>query len=441
VASYREQSVRSEHSLHQEMSETRRAARADGVVVVGAGQAGGRAVESLRNSGFIGRVTLIGDEHERPYERPSLSKEMLLDQSAEAIVWLHHEEFYETQDVEFRPGIRATSIDRQARRVHLSDGGSVGYGALILATGARPRQLELAADAAARVMYLRTLVDSRKLRQQLPAARSVAVVGAGFIGLEVAAAARQRGCSATIIEAARAPLGRVAPAEVGSFYEQLHRRHGVLFRFGTQVADVDQADGQRIVRTDSNELVGCDILVAGIGVIPNDDLAADAGLSVNRGIVVDEFGAASDPSIFAVGDVARQFNRRLGRHILLESWSNAQNQAIAIAKNIGGDDAPAPYDAVPWFWSDQYGQNLQMYGLAEPGGETVMRGSFDDKSWILIQTLNDRITSMVGLNAARDLRAGRDLIGVEASRSALVNRDTSLGELSRRLRHLPVPLP
>jgi NADPH-dependent 2,4-dienoyl-CoA reductase/sulfur reductase-like enzyme len=423
------------------MSEVRQAAREEGVVIVGAGQAGGRAAESLRNSGFKGRITLIGDEHEKPYERPSLSKEMLLDASQESITWVHREEFFDAERVDFRRGVSAVEIVRQARRVHLSDGGSVAYGALILATGARPRELDLPSRPETGALYLRTLADSRRLRAELPRARNVAVVGAGFIGLEVAAAARARGCCVTIVEATRSLLGRVAPAEVGSFYERLHRRHGVLFRLGTKVVGVGRREDQPFVQTDSGEKIDYDILVAGIGVIPNDSLAAEAGLSVDRGIVVDEFGATTDPAIFAAGDVARQFSGRLGRHVLLESWSNAQNQAIAVAKNIGGDGAPVPYNAVPWFWSDQYGQNLQMYGLAELGGEILIRGSFEDKSWILFQTLNGRVTSMVGLNAARDLRAGRDLIGSEMSRSLLTNKDMSLGELARQVRHQPVPLP
>jgi len=429
---YREAPDRGHYASDDIMGEARRAARTDGVVIVGAGQAGGRAAESLRNSGFTGSVILVGDETERPYERPSLSKEMLLDTSRETVSWLHAPAFYADQEIDLRCGVSAMAIDRSTRRVHLSNGDSIPFGVTILATGARPRPLVLRGHAEQSTFMLRTLADARKLRAELSEGRNVVIVGAGFIGLEVAAAASQRGCRVTVVEAAPAPLGRVVPPEIGLFYEQLHRRHGVSFRFNTQVTGVTQRGAQHVVETNTGQEIPCDMLLVGIGIIPNDSLAADAGLEADRGIVVDQYGATRDPLIFAVGDVARQFNPRLGRHILLESWQNAQNQAMAVARNLGAESAPIPYDAIPWFWSDQYGLNLQMYGIAEAGGEITMRGRFEDKSWIMFQTFEGRIVGMIGLNAARDMRGLRDFIGREASKSELANTDVALSELVRR---------
>ncbi len=418
------------------MSEVLDRARADGIVILGAGQAGGRAAEALRGEGFRGSITLIGAEAERPYERPSLSKEMLLDGTRETIAWVHAPEHYEAQDIGLLLRVVATGIDRASRRVSLSDGGAIGFGALIIATGARPRRIEgqdIAPDACT---YLRTLEDSRRLRARLAPGSRLLVIGAGFIGLEVAAAAIQRGCSVCVLDVADLPLGRVAPAEVGAFYAALHTERGVSFRFGTQVSAIERRDAQLIVTTAAGEVFVADTIVAGVGVIPNAELAADAGLAVERGIVVDAFGMTTDPAIFAAGDVARSFNPRFGRHIMLESWQNAQNQAIAVAQNIARGDARLPYAEVPWFWSDQYDVNLQITGLAEADSYTIMRGRQDMRSWLLFQLRDDRVLCVIGVNAARELRAARELItmGVEVSPAMLADTGVALPELVRRLK-------
>ncbi len=347
----------------------------DGVVIIGASQAGARAAEALRNQGFAGPVTLLGDEVELPYERPSLSKEMLIDPGKETIAWVQKQEFYQAKDITLRTGVAAKAIDRAARQVALSDGSSLGYGALILATGARARHVNVPGATAETCHYVRTLEDSRRLRDKLIPGAHVVVIGAGFIGLEVAAAAIKRGCAATVVELATAPLGRVMPATIGSFYESYHTAQGVKFRFNTQLAAIESRNGGLVVATATGEEIPADVIVAGIGVIPNAELAADAGLAVDRGVVVDEYGATEDPLVFAVGDVSRHFNPRFNRHILLESWQNAQNQAIAVAKNLAHPEARAPYAEVPWFWSDQYDLNLQMYGLSEIDSVAVRRGS------------------------------------------------------------------
>jgi NADPH-dependent 2,4-dienoyl-CoA reductase/sulfur reductase-like enzyme len=413
---------------------SRAAALAHGVVVVGAGQAGGRAVEALRSHGFAGHITLIGDEDEHPYERPSLSKEMLHTQTQETIAWIQKPEFYAAQNISLRPGTAAVAIDRERQTVSLAGGETVNYGALILATGARVRRLEVSGASADTCHYLRTLADSRALRARLTAGSRIVIVGAGFIGLEAAAAAVRRGCCVTVIELGPLPLGRVVPEEIGAYYKNLHATQGAKFLFSTQLAGLHRHGGHVVVETGSGERIEADTIIAGIGVIPNDELAQNAGLPVERGIVVDEFGMTSDPFIYAAGDVARHLNPILGRHILLESWQNAQNQAIAIAKNLAGETAPAPYAELPWFWSDQYDVNLQMYGLSEAGARTVLRGNMEAKSWLLFQLKEERVICAIGINAARDLRAARDLILTAApvQDSELADTGLPLIELVRR---------
>jgi len=417
------------------MSLLRDQALEGGVVIVGAGQAGGRAAETLRSEGFAGPITLIGDEAERPYERPSLSKEMLLDPSCETIAWLHAPEYYAEQGIDLKLGASATAIDREAREVALSDGRRVGYGVLLLATGARVRTLDVP-GAGERCHYVRSLEDSRALRGKLAAGKRVVVIGAGFIGLEVAAAAIARGCDVVVIEAADGPLGRVAPPMLRDYYRALHTARGVTFRFGAQVVGIAPRGEAYVVTTNSDEAWPADLVVAGIGVIPNAELAEQAGLACDRGIVVDEYGATADPRIFAAGDVARHHNPLLDRPVLLESWQNAQNQAIAIARNIASAGAPVPYAELPWFWSDQYGINLQIYGLLEAGGELVVRGDPASESWLMVQLVDGRIVFAAGINAPRDLRPLRELMKLGASVAASNIADTAvaLPDLLRRAR-------
>ncbi len=420
--------------MSEAMQDAREAAREKGVVVIGAGQAGGRAVEALRGQGFAGQITLIGDEEEHPYERPSLSKEMLHAQAEETIAWIQRPEFYAAQNIMLRPGTRAIDIDRVRKTVQLASGEAVGYGALVLATGARVRRLDVPGAEAANCHYLRTLADSRALRARLLPGCHIVVIGAGFIGLEAAAAAVKRGCSVTVIELGPLPLGRVAPDVIGAWYQRLHQAQGVRFLFNTKIARLHGGGDSVTVETGAGEKIHADTLIVGIGVIPNTELGERAGLAVERGVTVDEFGMTNDPFIFAAGDVARHFNPIFGRHILLESWQNAQNQAIAIAKNLAASAEPVAYAELPWFWSDQYDVNMQMFGLSEPDAECVIRGDTAAKSWMLLQLKEGRLICAIGINAARELRAARDLIvlGAAPPPGELADISVSLIELARR---------
>jgi len=411
------------------------AAQQDGLVVVGAGQAGGRTVEALRLNGYSGQLTLIGEEPELPYERPSLSKEMLLDDSQETVTWVHDPGFLKNWSVNFESGISATRIDRAAHRLELSDGRSLSYGGLILATGRRPRRLTIPGGDDRRCLYLRSLEDSRILRGRLQPGLRLLVIGAGFIGLEVASAAIRRGCAVTVVEFADAPIARVAPRALGENLCKEHRAHGVQFRFATQITSFISADGALLAKTSDGQTLPADLVVIGIGAEPNCEIADEAGLTVANGIVTDSFGASSDPYIFAVGDVAVHFNTIFGRHISLESWQNAQNGAIAVARNLAQVGLMAPYAEVPWFWSDQYDRNLQIFGLFNPKAEAIVRTRADG-SCLYFQTEGGRLVFAAGVGAARDLRPAKDLILAQApvSAAALTDPSISLSALVRELK-------
>lgn len=418
------------------MNEVLDAARADGVVIVGGGQAGGRAAEALRAAGFEGAVRIIGEEAETPYERPSLSKEMLLNPQQETIARVLPQARYEELGIGLTLGVPVTSLDRTRRQVLLADGSSYKYGALIIATGARVRELTVSGADTGACQYLRTIEDSRNIRNRLRPDVRLLIIGAGFIGLEVAAAARQRGAKVLVADVASQVLGRVAPAELGEFYKAYHESRGVEIRLGITLSAIERRSaGLTACFADGTEWQA-DLIVAGIGVIPNAELAADAGLEVQRGIVVDEFGATADPHIMAAGDVAAAWHPVLGRRILLESWQNAQNQAIKAARNLARPEERAPHADVPWFWSDQFDLNLQIVGLPSADCRYVRRGSPASRGWMLFAMQGERVTGAFAINAARDLRAARELIAARAvlADAVLAAPETNLSELVHNAR-------
>ncbi|MFM0054798.1 FAD-dependent oxidoreductase [Paraburkholderia phytofirmans] len=356
-------------------------------VIVGGGQAGRRAAEVLRERAPEARICIVGDEPHLPYDRPSLSKDALLDAERERHAFIRDVDYYRSQRIEVRLGLKATAIHRAERLLTLSDGSTLSYDRLLLATGSRVRELR-----GGPVHYLRTLDDARNLRARLAQGARVVIVGGGFVGLEVAATAIGRGCSVTLVEPVERLLKRSMPAEVGEFMRQLHVSRGVEFRLGTQVTDIQQApDGSVRVATSEGELIA-DVVVAGIGVIPNTELAEQAGLEVRDGIVVDHECRTSDPHIFAAGEVTRHFVSSVGRHMRVESWQVAEKQPAVAAANMLG--ATERYDETPWLWSDQYDCNVQSLGTFEDAYKVVLRGVISDGAF-----------SMIGLNHAGNVRA------------------------------------
>ena len=405
---------------------------AAGIVVVGAGQAGGRAVEAMRAAGYAGPLTLVGEEADPPYERPSLSKEMLL--GSDDVAWVRPRDWYEAEGIALRLGTKAAAIDRPARTLHLEDGAALPYHALLLATGGRPRPLPVPGADHPRCHPIRALADTRALRPYLRPGAHLVVVGAGFIGLEAASAALKQGARVTVIEATSAVMARCVPPEVGAFYADLHARHGADIRFQTQVTAIEDDAGRPVVVLGDGERLLADAVVVGIGILPNLELARDAGLAVANGVVVDAFGRTEDPSIWAAGDVASRYDARYGRPVRLESWQNAQNAAIAVARNMVG--TPVPYTEVPWFWSDQHGLNMQICGMVSAGLPWITRGSLAAGTALLVQMDGDRPVSAIGINAARDLRFAKELIALDAAVPAATLADPSvkLNDLVRNLK-------
>jgi 3-phenylpropionate/trans-cinnamate dioxygenase ferredoxin reductase subunit len=378
------------------------------IVIVGAGQAGGWAAKTLRAEAFGGRIVLVGEEAHPPHERPPLSKAVMAGEAEAASTHLFKAEELAKLDLDFRSGVRAAAIDRAAKRVVLASGEAIEYDKLILCTGGTARRPRLPGADGPRVHYLRTIADSLAIRARLAEIRHLVVIGGGWIGLEVAATARKRGVQVTVIEALQRLCERSVPPEISAHLLGLHRRKGVEVILGEGVQAIEHRGEGVSIGLASGRRVDGDAVVIGIGLAPNVELAQAAGLAVDNGIVVDEQGRTSDPDIFAVGDVANAPLPCLGRRIRLESWANAQNQAIVAAKAALGADAR--YDELPWFWSDQYDMNLQILGLPAKWPEPVVRGDAAGASFSLFYVEGERLAAVVSVNAPRDLRAVKKLI-------------------------------
>jgi 3-phenylpropionate/trans-cinnamate dioxygenase ferredoxin reductase subunit len=345
------------------------------IVVVGGGQAGGELVAALRAAGYAGQLTLLGAEDAYPYSRPPLSKSYLLGESTADDLLIRDKDMYGRQQINVRLRTMVTVIDRQARFVSLDTGEQVPYTTLVLATGGRPRRLpapELTGPD--NVLYVRTRADIDRLRGRFAPGARLVIVGGGYIGLEVASVARRTGLDVTVLEAAPRVLSRVTSPPVSAFFERVHREEGVGIRTGVSIEGFDRrTDGDvTAVRLDGGALVPCDLLLVGIGLIPNTELAEAAGLEVDDGILVNEFLRTKDPHIYAIGDVARFPYAREGAWRRLESVPNASDQAHALAATLVGE--MCAYDAVPWFWSNQYDVKLQAIGLTRPDHTVVVRG-------------------------------------------------------------------
>jgi 3-phenylpropionate/trans-cinnamate dioxygenase ferredoxin reductase subunit len=344
--------------------------------IVGASLTGAKAAEELRAAGFDGRIVLIGEEPERPYERPPLSKGYLLGADPRDKAYVHDAGWYDAHDVELRLGVRASGLDPAAHTVTLAGEGTVRYDKLLLATGSRVRRLDVPGADLPGVRYLRALPDADALLAALRTAARVVVVGAGWIGLETAAAARSHGAEVTVVELDRAPLRRVLGDDIAEVFAALHRAHGVAFRFGTGVREFRAGDDGALaglVLTDGSELAA-DLAIVGVGITPATELAEAAGLHLDNGVAVDAGLRTSDPDVFAAGDVAAVARPGLGRRIRVEHWSNALAGGRAAAHAMLGE--PVVYDPVPFFFTDQYDLGMEYAGWVEPGrsDRVVLRG-------------------------------------------------------------------
>ncbi|WP_425307696.1 FAD-dependent oxidoreductase [Ammonicoccus fulvus] len=341
-----------------------------GIVIVGAGLAGATAATELRERGYDGALTLIGEEPHVPYERPPLSKDLLLGKSEADAASVHGRDWYADHDVDLRTDVAVTAIDTANRRVTIGGEEELTYDQLVLATGARARHLAMADNSGASVVYLRTLDDAQRLKDRLT--DHVLIIGAGWIGLEVAAAVRMAGGRATVVESADLPLGRVLGPEIAPVFADLHREHGVDLRLGTTVEAIT-SDGETTVRLGDGEELHPDLILVGIGAEPNVALAEDAGLDVDHGVLVDGHLRTSDPHVFAIGDIANQDHPVFGR-IRVEHWDTALQHGRYVAGALLGD--PEPYRRPPFFFTDQYDLGMEYVGHAGVGSydEVVVRG-------------------------------------------------------------------
>jgi 3-phenylpropionate/trans-cinnamate dioxygenase ferredoxin reductase subunit len=384
------------------------------LVIIGTGCAGTELAFSVRSAGWTGPITLMGEEPANPYQRPPLSKAFLTGEATAESLQLRTPELYKSSNIDLRTDVRAVSIDRVAKTVSLVDGTAMPYDRLVLATGGRPRPLPAAdagAAAANNFFYLRTLADSAGIRARLTPGESVVIIGGGYVGLEVAAAAVKGGMRVTVLEAAPRVLARVTAPVVSSFYEEVHREAGVEILTGEQVDTLTLSpNGQRITEVScaSGRRLQADLVVAGIGLLPNSELASECGLAVDDGIVVDAALRTTDPEIFAIGDCTRYFSAVYGRPVRIESVPSALEQARKAAVILCGK-APRP-DAVPWFWSDQYHLNLKMVGLSSGYDRLVLRGSLEQRSFSAFYLAGNRVLAVDTVNRPVEFNLSKRLI-------------------------------
>jgi 3-phenylpropionate/trans-cinnamate dioxygenase ferredoxin reductase component len=365
-------------------------------VIAGASLTGAKAAETLRADGFEGRLLLIGAEPERPYERPPLSKDYLRGEAERDKLYVHDERFYAEHDIDLRLGRAVADIDLAGSAVALDDGEGLRFDRLLLATGAEPRRLTIAGSELDGVHYLRDTADSDALRERIGRGGAAVVIGAGWIGSEVAASARQRGLDVTVIEPAAVPLERVLGAEVGAIYRDIHADHGVRMLLGTGVEAFEGETAVERVRTSDGRVLECDFVVVGIGVQPRDGLASRAGIETGNGIEVDEHLRTSAPNVFAAGDVANARHPFYGEPIRVEHWANALHQGPAAARSMLGHDEP--FDRLPYFFSDQYDVGMEYSGFARSWDRVVFRGDPAAREFIAFWLAGDRVVAGMNVN-------------------------------------------
>lgn len=380
------------------------------VVIIGAGHAGGTLCALLRQYGHTGLITLIGDEPIPPYQRPPLSKAWLKGEADADSLALKPLEFYAEENIDFRPNVKAVKLERAARKVKLSDGAELTYDFLVLATGARAIALPIPGADLQGVMFLRTAADAETLKTTVGPGKRLAVVGGGYIGLEVAASGRALGAEVVVLERETRLLARVANEVLSEFFRAYHAKHGVTFELGASVTGFE-GDGGKItgVQLADGRVIACDAAVVGVGAHPNDELASESGLETARGVVVDLEARTSDPHVFAIGDVAHRPMPIYGRMFRMESVPNALEQAKQAACAITG--RPAPTGEVPWQWSDQYDLKLQIAGYAFDVDEIVVRGDPASGKFAVFHLNGDQVQSVEAINAPPEFMMGRQLIG------------------------------
>lgn len=399
------------------------------IVIVGGGHAAGQAAASLRQGGYEGEILVVCDEPHIPYQRPPLSKQYLAGEQGLDRVYLRPETFYQSRNIELRSATRVSGIDAKAKSLVLEDGSTIAYGRLLLATGARPRKLDIPGSGLPGVHYLRDIADADRIKADMIPGRRATIVGGGYIGLEVAAVAVEAGLAVTVLEMEDRILKRVASPEMSAFYHALHTDAGVDIRTGASAESFAGTDRVKQVVCADGTQVPSDLVVVGIGIVPNVELAESAGLSCEDGIRVDEHCATSDPDIFAAGDCTNHPNPVLGRRLRLESVPNAMEQSRVAAANLAGQDQV--YASVPWFWSDQYNLKLQMVGFSTDGDAHVVRGDPAARQFVMFHLKDGVLTAADAVNAPREFLACRQLVGRQVDPRQLADSGVDLRQLTR----------
>lgn len=401
--------------------------KSSAVVVIGGGLAAAKAIETLREEGFDGSITLISDEVERPYERPALSKDYLQGKSTSDDLFVHGEDWYGEHDVDVRLGDAATAIDREDSTVTLASGDTVGYDQLLITTGSRPNVLKAPGVGLGGVFMLRQISDSDQIRAAFASSKKAVIIGAGWIGLETAAAARLAGLEVTVLEYAPLPLQRVLGDELATYFAALHRKNDVDLRTSVEVSELLGTDGRVSSVRVGEEVLEADMVVVGVGITPNVEIAADAGLAVDNGIVVDQGLHTSDPAIFAAGDVANARNTALDTSLRVEHWDNAIRQGELAAKSMLGQDVA--YDWQPYFYTDQFDLGMEYVGYASGDDEVVIRGDKDSGEFIAFWLREGELKAGMNVNVwdvSDDIRA---LLGKTIDPAKLADTETPLSEL------------
>ena len=382
------------------------------VAIAGAGHAAGQVVATLRQKKFDGKILLIGEEPWLPYQRPPLSKKFLAGELPAERLHFKPESFYDDPGIEVRLGVRINAVDRAGKTLRTADGETLAFDKLIFATGARPRLLDLPGVGLGGIHYLRTIADVTGIRNQLAKGTRLVIVGAGYIGLEVAAVASGLGADVTVIEMEDRVMSRVVSPQLSEFYQEEHSSHGVKIMLSTSISGFSGDEQVTAVDLSNGGQVAADLVVIGIGVVPNTELASGAGLDVGDGIVVDNHCRTSDADIFAVGDCTHHPNDIFGYRVRLESVHNALEQAKTAANNICGEDSC--YAQVPWFWSDQYDLKLQIAGLSQGYDQVIARGDPDNRSFSCLYLRDGQLIAVDAVNSPKDFMQSKALIAAHA---------------------------
>jgi len=398
-----------------------------GMVIIGAGHAAGQAAASLRQEKYEGPITIIGDESHIPYQRPPLSKQYLSGEQGIERVYLRPEKFYADKDVTLKLNTRVIAIDRSAKSVQL-DNNTVDYDKLIIATGSRPRRLNIDGSDLAGIHYLRTIEDVDTIRTEMADAKNLVIVGGGYIGLEVASVCLGAGINVHVLEMEERILQRVTTPQMSDYYHNLHTGRGVNIHTSTGVTGfAGQSRVEKVLCGDAGEF-DADLVIVGIGILPNVELAEAAGLDCNNGIVVDEHCRTSDPNIYAAGDCSNHPNALLDRRLRLESVPNAMEQARVCASNmLGGDKV---YASIPWFWSDQYELKLQMVGFSSDGNQQVLRGDMATNEFAVFYLNDGRVVAADAVNSPKEFMICKQLVGKMVDVDALADPDADLKSLA-----------